>query len=405
MATIAPPPTATQAGRTPPGAAPAGAAPAGAEDEITISFVDAANRVIDHKWLIVLATILGLAMGVLLVSFKKPYYLAVAQFLPPKTSDLNTATSGGLFLTGDDTVDIYLGLLTSRTVQNDVIQHLDLLKAYHVPDAESARGLLSRDASFGVTKNAIITVAAQAEDPKLAAAIANEYMEALYRMNGEMVASSSSHRRAFFEQQLEEQKNALSEAETDLKNTQVRTGVVLPGAEEQVGLSATAQLQAELGSAQAKLAQLEVTGTDRNPEVVQARTLVSQIEGQLARQVAAQGSKGHGIAANNEMPGLQLEIAEKEREVKLREGLYDSLVQQYERARLASIDPGPQLQVIEDAIPPSHKAGPSRKNYALVGALLGFFGSLALLLLTAPVRHFSRLFRRARQERIRSLAR
>ena len=401
MATIAPPPTA------PPTAASSAPrpAPAVADDEITISFVDSAHRVIENKWLIVLATLIGLGLGILLVSSKKPYYLAIAQFLPPKTSDLNTSTSGGLFLTGDDTVDIYLGLLTSRPLQDDVVKHLNLVKAYGVPDEESARGLLTRDASFGVTKNAIITIAVKAEDPKLSADIANEYMEALYRMNGEMVASSSSHRRAFFEQQLEEQKNSLALAETDLKNTQVRTGVVLPGAEEQVALNATAQLQSQLGAAQARLAQLEVTGTDQNPEVVQARTLVSQLQGQLGRQVAAQGSKDHGIASNNEMPGLQLEIAEKEREVKLREGLYDSLVQQYERARLASIDPGPQLQVVENAIPPSHKAGPSRKNFALVGALIGFLGSLALLLLTAPVRHFARLFRRTRDERVRSPAR
>ena len=372
---------------------------------MTINFVDAAHRVIDNKWWIVLATLVGFGLGLLVVHFKKPYYQAVAEFLPPKATDLNTATSGGSFLTGDDTVDIYLGLLASRTLQDDVIQHLNLLRAYDVKEAESARYILAKNSGFGVAKNAIVTVVATAEDPKLSAAIANEYMEALYRMNGNMVTSSSSHRRAFFEQQLEEQKNALALAETDLKNTQVRTGVVLPGAEEQVGLNATAQLQAQLGSAQARLAQLEVTGTDQNPEVVQARTLVGQLQGQLARQVAAQGSNGHGIAANNEMPGLQLEIAEKEREVKLREGLYDGLVQQYERARLASIDPGPQLQVIERAIPPSHKAGPSQKNYGLVGALIGFFGSFVLLLLTAPVRHFARLFRRTRKERVRSLAR
>ncbi len=378
--------------------------PAVDDGEITISFVDAAHRLLDNKWLVVLATMAGFGLGLLLLTLTKPYYYSAAVFLPPRNTDLNTATSGNSYLTGDATVDIYLGLLVSRTVQYDVIDRLDLMKVYHVNQYEEARNILASKSGFSVSKNAMITVVGEADNPKLAADIANEYLESLYRLNGAMVATASSHRRAFFEQQLDEQKAELTKAETELKNTQVRTGVLLPGAEAAEGLSATAQLQAQIGQAQARLAQLLVAGTEQNPEVVQARAFLRQLEGQLAQQEADQSSKSHGIAANNRMPGLQLELDQKEREVKLREGLYDNLVQQYERARLASIDPGPQLQVVEKAVPSEHKAGPSRKKYALVGALVGFALSLAILLLTAPVRHFGRLLRRARRERVRGRA-
>ncbi len=364
-------------------------------DEITLNFVDIAWRLIHGFWLIALLTLLGFGAGLAALTVVKPYYVAQAVFLPPKNTDLNTAVSSGSLLAGDESVDIYLGLLASRDVADDIIDRLDLMRVFKAKEMGQARGALAGGSSFSVSKNALITVSVKTLDPKLSADIANAYLEALYRLNGKMVSSASSHRRTFFEEQLEEQKVALTKAELDLKNTQVSTGIVLPSGEAQAAVNATAELQASLGQAQAKLAAAEISGTDRNPEVVQARSLVNQLQGQLARQEADSG-KDRGIASNSRMPGLQLEYEQKAREVKLREGLYDALVQQYERARLASIDPGPQLEVVELAIPPEHKAGPSKKSFALTGALIGLALSLMYLLFTTPVRHFVRLLRNAR---------
>ena len=200
-----------------------------------------------------------------------------------------------------------------------------------------------------------------------------------------MIESASSHRRAFFEAQLAVQKDALAAAEVELKNSQERSGLVSPAGEAAAGISATASLQAQVNAAEARLAELEVGGTEQNPEVVQARTLVGELRAQLARQQADSAAHGAGIASNKRLPGLALEYAQKEREVKLREAVYDSLVQQYEKARLSSIDPGPQLQVVDRAVEPEHKAGPNRRLIAGAGLVLGLVAGLAWLLLVDPI--------------------
>ena len=71
---------------------------------------------------------------------------------------------------------------------------------------------------------------------------------------------------------------------------------------------------------------------------------------------------------------------EKEREVKLRESVYNALVGQYEKARLAASDPGPQLQVVDHAVVPERKSGPPRTLIVVGGVFLGLIFGVAWLL-------------------------
>src|SRR6202012_5992856 len=127
---------------------------------------------------------------------------------------------------------------------------------------------------------------------KLAADIANAYLDALYDLNGQMVASASAHRRMFFDQQLQEQKKELSEAEVDLKATQEHTGIVLPVGEAEAGLAATAQLQSHINEAETRLAGLRVGATENNPDVIQLRTQIGQVRSQRAKQQADSSPRG-----------------------------------------------------------------------------------------------------------------
>ncbi len=357
-------------------------------DEVTWSLLDSVRRIVRGRRLLLGTTAAGLALGVLLAFLMKPYYVAEAVFLPPKNTDLMAGVGQGsaaALLGQDQLSDTYLGLVASRTVADDVIDHLGLMATFRAKDRSQARGILAAVSRFGVNKNSFVTVEIKAGNAKLAAAIGNAYLDALYRLNGGMIESASSHRRAFFEAQLAVQKDALAAAELELKNSQERSGLVSPAGEAAAGISATASLQAQVNVAEARLAGLEVGGTEQNPEVVQARTLVGELRAQLARQQADSAAHGAGIASNKRLPGLALEYAQKEREVKLREAVYDSLVQQYEKARLSSIDPGPQLQVVDRAVEPEHKAGPNRRLIAGFGLMLGLVAGLAWLLLVDPI--------------------
>ena len=372
--------------------------PAAAEtQEVSVSLFDLAHRLVRGRWLLLGGFVLGAALGALLAYVTKPYFLAEATFLPPKQPEpMLAASASALLMPHDDPTDMYLGLLASRSVKDDVIDHVGLMQEFKIPRSRlDARNTLGGMSKFKVSKNELITVSVAYKDPVLAARIANAYLDALYRLNGSMVASASSHREQFFDQQLREQKEALARAESDLRTTEEKTGILLPQGDVEAGLSTMTQLQQQINAAETRLSGLLAGATEQNPEVVQARSELAALRGQLARQQAATGSRraGAGLTSNSELPALTLEYTRKARELKQRETVYDALMQQYERARLASSDPGPQLQIVDPAIAPERKAGPSKRIYTMVGAALGLFAALGYLLFSAPLANVYRSYR------------
>ncbi len=362
-------------------------------NQVEFNLVAVIQRVLRGKYVLLATTLIGAIVGVVIARTTKPWYLAQSQFLPPHYSDLSGSSPSSLLLGGgSDASDLYLGLLVSRTVQDDVVDHLNLKAVYHAPNQSVARFLLFKNSTFGVGRNALISVLVKAQNPQLAADIANTYLEALYRLNGQMVASSSEARRLFFQQQLTEARAALDKAEQALEETQEKNGLVLPTGEAQAGLNATVQLQSEVNAAEDRLAGLLVGGTDQNPQVVQARAQLAQLRAQLARQQEDNSSKAAGIPSNNRLPGITLEFQEKERDVKAAEAAYDGLADQLGRARLAAIDPGPQLEVVDRAVPAEFPAGPNRNQIIEYGVLFGFLAGLFYVLFFEPLRSLVRSY-------------
>jgi len=345
-------------------------------------------RAVVQGWrFLAVCAIAGFALSLVAALVIKPWYVAEAVFLPPKP-EVSTAEPFAALLGANDASDSYLGMLTSRTVADDVVDRLNLVAVYKSELKTDARAELTKKSKFTVNKNSLISVAVTDSDPKLAAAIANAYLEALYRLNGQMVRSASDHRRAFFEDQLATQKTALAAAEADLKATQQKTGLVLPANQAQANVTANAQLQAQINAVETRLAGLLSGATEQNPQVVEARSQLHQLQAQLANQQSTNAQHFGGLATTRQLPELVLENLEKEREVKLRETVYDALVSQYEKARLAASDPGPQLQVVDHAIVPERKSGPPRKLMAFGGLFLGFIVGVMWLLFGSFVRRW-----------------
>ena len=358
-------------------------------DEIELNFVDTVRRVIRARRALLVFTLAGCMLGVVIALTWPHWYEAQAVFLPPESPETGIPTQSSLLLKQDPS-DMYLGMLSSRSVGDFVIDHVGLMNVYHAKTRSDARVALLRNSKFLLSKNKLISVTITAQQPKLAADIANSYLDALYHLNGTMVASASEHRREFFEEQLESQKNSLSESELELKKAEEETGIVLPEGEAQAGLRATADLQANINAAEARLSAIQVGATDQNPRVIEARAQIAELKAQLLRQQANSKARspGTGLASSADLPRLELEYLRKMRDVKLRELIYNSLTQSYEKARIGSLDPGPQLQIVDRAVIPERKAGPPRKWIIVGGAVIGFFVGLCYLLFANSLKRF-----------------
>jgi len=363
-------------------------------DLVPIDLNKLVRRLYRKRWWIGLASLAGLTLGILLALSLPPYYEGKAVFLPPKETDMlalsQSQGSASSLLMGGGTSksDVYLGLLGSRTVADMVIDRNNLIQEYKAKRRIDAEVQLARVSTFKVSKNSLIQVSVRARTPQLAANLTNAYLDALFQLNGQMATSGSAFRKQFFEEELENQRRALDEAETQLKNVQQSSGLVLPSGEAMAGINATADLQAQIGYAETQLAALTSGGTEQNPDVIQQRRQIAQLRAQLARQQVDEHSKG--LASNHSLPGLTLAYEQKARVVKLRSALYDAMVKQYEQARLSSIDPGPQLQVVDRAVAPEQKAGPPRTLLALGGLILGLLAGSVYFAAAEPFKRMRR---------------
>ena len=359
-------------------------------DEIEINLVHAVGLVLRGYKIILACVFVGLALSVTVALLLPKTYTAEAVFLPPVSAE--TAQSASLF-SRQDPSDLYLGMLASRSVATSVIDQVHLKDVFHVRLYAQARAILSNATRFSVNKNTLISISVQTTDPKLSAEIANAYLDALYKLNGSMAASASGYRREFYEQQLAMERDQLSQAEADMQTVQEKTGLILPESEAAAGVSATARLQASLEEAQPRLSTLLLSATDQNPQVQQLRAQIGALEGQIRnQQTNPSGAPGTGIPSGARLPGLMLDYLRTSRQLKERETLYDSLMQQYQKARLASLDPGPQLEVVDPAIVPEGKTGPPRTLIVIVGTFLAGLAGLLWVLLSGYVWNaFSRL--------------
>jgi len=354
-------------------------------DEIEINLVQLVARTLRGYRVIVGAAILGGLLSAGLVMLLPKTYTAQAVFLPPVSTEA-AVQSLSLFQRQNPS-DTYLGMLGSRSVADDVIDRVHLKDVYHVAEYGLARTQLSKQTKFTVSKNNFISITVITTDPHLSVDIANAYLDSLYKLDGSMSASASAHRREFFEQQLNEERNELAQAEYDMQTVQEKTGLILPENEAAAGVSATARLDAQLQDLQTRLSALLLSETDENPQVQQLRRQIDTLQAQIVRQKS--GSKtgpNAGIPNGARMPGLMLEYLRRDRELKERNKLYESLMAQFEKARLASADPGPQLQIVDRAILPERKSGPPRTLIVIVGALLCGLLGLAWVLFAMPVR-------------------
>jgi tyrosine-protein kinase Etk/Wzc len=329
-------------------------------------------------------TLVAVALAALLAYLvMKPMYTAEASFLPPQSapgSGMSQLASqlgplsglgalGGLKSQGE----VYLGILESRTIADGMIKRFDLQKVYKTKRISDTEKVLRARSTFVSGKDTIIAISVKDHDSNRATNLANGYLDALYEQNGRLALTEASQRRLFFEQQLERAKDALADAEVELKKTEEQTGLISPGGQAQVEIESIAQIRAQISSREIELDALKQAATDQNPGVVRLQTQIDGLEQQLRK--LEQGSEarqaGNVLPATAKVPELALEYVRKEREVKYREVLFGLIAKQYESAKLDEAREAPVLQVVDRAVVPDRQSGPPRALIFLASCLLG----------------------------------
>ncbi|MEO0097990.1 MAG: Wzz/FepE/Etk N-terminal domain-containing protein [candidate division WOR-3 bacterium] len=342
---------------------------------------------------VLIFTILAIIISFLL----PPKYQATAQILPPSEESefagvlgagglsipkLSRLARGGSLLPGATPSDLIAAILGSRTIQERVIIKCDLMKVYKIKKSmELAVRTLSQATKIRVSEEGVVTIVVEAPKPKLAADIANSYIEELDRFLKESNMSRGKNMRLFIEKRLTSALNELKTAQESLRVFQERHRVVALDEETKAVIDAYASLKAELLKREMELGIVQNVSTPDNFYLAGIKREIAEFRRQLAEIETGKRGKGYGAGfavpfAN--LPAVAAEYARRLRDYRVQEEIYALLIQQYEQAKILEARDTPTITVLDYARIPERRSFPKRRIIVLFAFLLSFLGGVLL---------------------------
>lgn len=344
------------------------------------------------------STLAGLLVGLTLCFVLKPSFTAIAVIMPPQqqTSAASLMNQLGSLGLGASTLglkspaDMYIGMLQSRTIADEIIAKFHLLTLYHQKKMQDTRIALKAHTEIDSEKDGLIHISVTDLDPARASDLANAYVDALYEMNSNLAITEAAQRRVFFDQQLEGERKALAAAEESMRATQQKTGLIQLNGQAEVIIESIAQLRANIASTEVELQSERTFATEQNPDVERLQERIDTMQSQLAKleNDQRQLQPGNIAVPAGRVPEDMLEYERKLRDVKYHETLFDLLSRQYEAARIDEAKSAPIIQVVDRAIPPDKKSGPHRSLIFLGFGLAGFLISSAVAFVQFECRRY-----------------
>lgn len=352
-----------------------------------------------HRGLLFRVALYATIASTMLAFLIPPRYKSTARLMPPDNSPTSGLAMAAAAMSGSgsglgslggiandvlglkSTSDVFVGILTSRTTQDKLIQLFDLKKLYWDRRMEDAREDLAAHTDISVDrKSEIIAVTVTDRSPQRAAAMTQAYVEQLNHLVAELSTSSARRERIFLEERLQGVNKDLESAEKEFsqfasKNTAIdikEQGIAM--------VDAAATLQGQLIAAQSEYEGIRQIYSDNN---VRVRTVKARID-ELQHQLEKLGGKDESSTVvstkpNDSMypsirklPILGVQYADLYRQTKIQEAVLETLTKEYEMAKVEEAKEIPTVKVLDAANIPEKKSFPPRLLIIFLGTALAF---------------------------------
>jgi tyrosine-protein kinase Etk/Wzc len=293
--------------------------------------------------------------------------------------------------------DIFANTLSSRLLARRVTEKHDLVRVFEVGDKDPDKALeqatddLMKITSVDVSDKLLISIEVTYEDPVLAAAIANSFLDELDKANQEFSLSSAKKAREFVEGRLEQSEKALVSAQAAFTQFQEEHGAVVLDEQSKATVGAVARLEGEI---LAQEAQRDALMASHTPSFSKVRDLELSIQA-LRDKVRSlmKGTKGDERGGEEtltpeegvfiplgEVPAISAQYARLLLDVKTQEKVLEILVEQHEQLKIEEAKNVPTIQVLDRAFPPTKKSKPMRTVTMILAGLVGLVGAIGLAL-------------------------
>lgn len=351
----------------------------------SFSVAEALKTLATHRKAVGGTTIAAAVLSTAIAFAIPPSYVATTTLLPPQQAQSGAAAllsqlGGAAGMVANATgmkspSELYMGILKSRTIGDELVKKKGLLAVYETQSVEKAREELKERTVISSGKEGLITIAVEDHDKTRAAQIANAYVESLIEVTRVLALTEAAQRRLFFEKQLEATKNNLAAAELAMKRGLDTKGVISVDADSRTMVETTAKLRARISAKEVELHAMQSFVTENNNEFKRSQAELASLRRELATLENGSGASDQ-IAAGDNKPGL--ENIKLLRDVKYQQMLYEMLAKQFEVARLDEARENSVIQVLDPAVAPERKAKPRRSTIILASTAFAFAAALAL---------------------------
>ena len=296
-----------------------------------------------------------------------------------------SATSGGgsaLNMVGNllgakTTGALYVRMLESETIQDDLINRFDLRKVYWVATYKSARRKLTNRTEIAEDKKSgVISITVTDRDPQRAADLARAYVEELNHMVVNLDTSSAHRERVFLQDHLKLVKKDLDASAKAFSEFASQNTTIDIKEQGKAMVESAAILRGQLIAAQSELSGLEQIYAPGNVRVRTIQARVEELQRQLQKLGGSPNDDSSGSSGDQMYPSIrQLPILgvpyyNLYRDLKVNETVYEVLTKQYEVARVEEAKEVPTVAVIDPARHPEKRSGPPRTIITLLGTFL-----------------------------------
>ncbi len=339
-------------------------------------------------------TVVGLILATAVAFLIPKQYTSSVSLMPPdQQSGLGAAaalaafagkasegisTLAGDFLGMKSSGELFIGVMRSRAVQDDLIQKFDLRKVYHVQLWETARKQLAKNTELELDrKSQILTISVTDHDAKRAAALAQEYASELNHVVNDLSTSAAHRKRVFLEERLRQVQQDLEEAEKEFSQFSSKNTTIDLKEQGKAMVGAAASLQAELIATQSELEGYRQIYTDNNVRVKAAQARVTELKKQLENLGGVDNPPANDTSSSlypsiKKLPLIGVTYADLYRRTKIDEAVFEALTQQYELAKVEEAKDIPSVKVLDAADVPEKKSFPPRLLIMFVATIFSF---------------------------------
>lgn len=342
-----------------------------------------------RSWrVLLLSTLMAGALGLGASFLMKVKYTAQGQIMVPQSGPSSTlgsllggggvgAVLGGGLLPGlKNPADQWVGLLTSRTLLDAMVDQFGLMSVYGSEFRFQSRDTLASSSRMVAKKDGLISIEVDDTDPKRAAAMVNGYITQLQKLSNTLAVTESGQRRLFLEKQTQQALQNLKKADAAIRAAGVSVDILKLS--PVASMDQIARLRAEIASKEVQVSVMRGTMVDSNPDLQMVLRELAALRVQLTSLNRAQPESAASGA----------QYSDAYREFKYQETLYELLARQFEVAKAEEAREGALIQVVDAATVPEWKSSPKRGIITVASMVAGFIMALGYVIVSFGVRQY-----------------